>query len=205
MSGFRSVRDHIVLAGGWSVSQYDLRDIERRGILIGVNDSAIYTKCFVAFTMDRLWLENRQKLLRVLNPREVWYRKGTEKNFVPPSNWKAFQHREQEEGISDKAGLLYGANSGACALNLAIQRSRRVFLLGFDMQRGPNDEKHWYPDYPWSYETKAHWYRNWAEDFKLVARMAKAAEVEVYNVSHRTALTAFPIIDFEAFKAMTND
>lgn len=203
------MRDVIVLAGGASVMQYNLRDLEHRGYLIAVNDAAIYTKCHVAFTMDRLWLEGRQRLLKVLNPPEVWYRKGTPRNFEPPSTWNAFVHDEGYPTLMTKQhGRLNGSNSGTCALNRAFQlRPERVFLLGFDMQRGPKNEKHWYPDYPWAAGeksgTRRGTYNEWAQEFADIAMQFSRENIEVFNVNHRSLIEAFRTISFDDFLRMT--
>lgn len=203
------MRDVIVLAGGASVMQYNLRDLEHRGYLIAVNDAAIYTKCHVAFTMDRLWLEGRQLMLKVLNPPEVWYRKGTPKNFEPPNTWNAFAHDAGYPTLMTKQhGRLNGSNSGTCALNRAFQlRPERVFLLGFDMQRGPKGEKHWYPDYPWAADgksgTKRGTYNEWAQEFADIAMQFSRENIEVFNVNHRSLIEAFRTISFDDFLRMT--
>lgn len=201
--------DVIVLGGGASVMAYDLRHIAQRGYLIGVNDAALFTHVDVAFTMDRLWLEGRQQMLHILNPPEVWYRKGTPKNFNPPQRWMAFTHSEDDPTImSSEMGKFNGSNSGTCALNLAYQRSQaRVFLLGFDMQRGPRGEKHWYPDYPWANNeksgTKKGTYSDWTAEFDAIAKQFAAKKLKVYNVNHRSLITAFETITYDKFLRMT--
>lgn len=211
------MRDTIVLAGGSSVAEYRLRDIERRGFLIAVNDSSLYTKCDVAFTMDRKWIEARQLLLKTLSPPSIWYRKGTPKNFLPPLDWKAFVHDAGYPTLMTKQeGKLNGSNSGTCALNLAFQRAvnlrlqsiaSRVFMFGFDMQRGPEGQKHWYPDYPWADEThngtKPGTFMDWANEFEDIYRQFKTEQLEVYNVSHRSLVGAMPKISFGEFLRIT--
>jgi hypothetical protein len=199
--------DVIVLAGGASVMAYDLRHIDKLGYLIGVNDSALYTKCDVAFTMDRLWLEGRQQLLKVLNPPDIWFRYGTPKNFDPPQHWMAFRHSEKDPTImSMEPGFLNGSNSGTCALNLALQRAqKRVFLLGFDMQHGPGGEKHWYPDYPWGSGggSKKGTLREWSEEFASIAKQFEMVGIKVFNVNHRSLITAFETITYDKFRKLT--
>lgn len=198
--------DVIVLAGGHSVASYDLRHIEKLGYLIAVNDAALYTKCDVAFTMDRLWLEGRQLMLKVLNPPDIWYRKGTPKNFDPPQHWMAYQHTDPDPAImSMSPGHLTGSNSGTAALNLAFQRAqKRVFLLGFDMQLGVGGERHWYPDYPWNAGggTKKGVLKEWSQEFKTIAKQFDSAGIKVYNVNHRSLITAFETISYDKFRGL---
>lgn len=201
--------DVIVLAGGASVMEYDLHLLHTRGFLIAVNDAALFTQCDTAFTMDRLWLEGRQQMLKILNPPEIYYRKGTPKNFDPPQHWIPFTHSERDPTImSRELGKFNGSNSGTCALNLAYQRAeKRVFLLGFDMQRGPRQEKHWYPDYPWAADeksgTKKGTYNDWAKEFASIAAQFAEKQVRVYNVNHRSLITAFETITYDKFLRMT--
>jgi len=209
MSGSPLVRNVIVLAGGASVAAYNLRGLEERGRLIAVNDSALYTKCQVAFTMDRLWLEGRQKLLKTLNPPEVWYRWKTPKNFTPPKLWHVYAHTDGARGMTDEVGRLNGSNSGTCALNYVYQRTLardRIFLLGFDMQRGEHGEKHWYPDYPWALEqntgTKPGTYEDWSREFDGIAQQFRALNADVFNVNHRSLITAFQTISYKHFWEM---
>lgn len=199
------MRDIIVLGGGASVLDYNIRNIEQRGFLIAVNDAAIYTKCAVAFTMDRLWLEGRQRLLKTLAPPSIFYRANTPKNFTPPHEWVAFEHDEGYPTLMTKEyGRLNGSNSGTCAINLAFQsRSPRVFLLGFDMQHGPEGELHWYPDYPWGGGTKKGKLREWAEEFDAIARQFRENSIEVFNVNHRSLIKSFKTISFADFERMT--
>jgi hypothetical protein len=201
--------DIIVLAGGASVRAYNLRGLHTHGELIAVNDSALYTQCDVALTMDRVWLEWRRDMLRLLDPPSIWYRKGTDKNISVPKYWHAFEHDgAAATEMTLKAWKLNGSNSGTCAVNLAFQNVRpggRVFLLGFDMQRGEDGAKHWYPDYSWAENrgTAKSTYETWAHEFRAIAKQFRRAEIEIYNVNHRSLITALPVIPFSRFEVMT--
>lgn len=200
--------DVIVLAAGASVKSYNLYGIEERGYLIAVNDAALYTKCHAAFTMDRLWLEGRHEMLKILNPPEIWYRAGTPKNITPPKHWRAFEHHDVRGGaplpMSIDRGRLEGSNSGTCAMNLAFQmKPTRVFMLGFDMQPGPQGEKHWYPDYPWGGGPKSATMLSWAEEFDYIASQFRQARIDVFNVNHRSQISAFPMLRYEQFLETT--
>lgn len=199
------MRDVIVLGGGASVMDYQIRHLEEHGYLISVNDAALYTKPDVAFTMDRVWLESRQLILKTLVPPAIYYRRNTPKNFVPPQQWISYEHDEGYPTLMTKQqGKLNGSNSGTCAINLAFQLlPKRAFLLGFDMQHGPNGELHWYPDYPWVGGTKKGKLREWAEEFADIAKQFKEAGIEVFNVNHRSLIKSFPVISYEDFMRMT--
>ncbi len=220
------LEDVIVLGGGWSVSQYDLRDLEQRGHLIACNDSAIYTKPAVALSMDRLWAEHRFPLLCTQGVPEIYLREGCAKNFPPVStngNVRMFKFSEDyrlkvesaraakephpEIPMTVEKGCLNGSNTGTCALNLAYQKfPPRVFLLGFDMCKGPGYEAYWYPPYPWAPNgaTTPGKYREWAPEFDFIACQFQKIGTQVYNVNHRSAIEAFKKITFTEFCRMTD-
>lgn len=214
--------DIIVLGGGWSVSHYNLRGIEQRGYLIAANESAVLTKCHAAITMDRLWAEHRYQLLCTQGVPEVYLRAGIAKNFTPRQTTQTFKATEQyEEEINLKRknpdhvlfthmaiekGFLNGSNSGTCAINLAYQKvPPRVFLLGFDMCRGPGNEPYWHPPYSWNPDgaTRPRRYGEWAKEFDDIAMQFQKVGIEVFNVNHRSAIEAFRKISFEEFLRMT--
>lgn len=182
------------------MSQYNLRHIEQKGWIIGVNDAALYTRADIAITRDRLWFESRVDLLRTLGIPQTWVHADIVKDSALPV--KRYISAYAVEDITETK--LYDSNSGSAALSLAyILKPRRVFLLGFDMQRGPNDQKHWYPDYPWGYTTKPGKFKTWAEEFADFAKIFARQNIEVFNVNHRSAVKFFPTIDFNQFRAMT--
>jgi hypothetical protein len=90
----------------------------------------------------------------------------------------------------DRSGLRNGRNSGYQAVNLAVHLgARRIVLLGYDMQKGPQGVQHWHPEHP---VRLAPSYDRWRQMFEsLVAPLARLG-VEVINCTRRTALTAFP-------------
>lgn len=83
------------------------------------------------------------------------------------------------------------SNSGSCAISIAIAaKASRVILLGYDAMKGDNGAAHWHQDHPKGMSNCAS-IAKWPHQFKMVARQAAAAGVEVINCSPRTALTCF--------------
>lgn len=211
--------DIIVVAGGWSVGQYPhetLCDRIHRAASIGVNDSALLLPTRYALSMDRLWTEGRWPQVSMkFHPHAVWIRKGVVKNMTLPDGVHQFEHDGDATRMTDQSGKLNGSNSGTCAVNLAYQwcknsvglqggaraSNRRVFLLGFDMQDGPNGEKHWYPNYPWrpNGATKPGTFRQWASEYREIGAMFSEIGVPVINVNHRSAITELPQMTFQQF------
>lgn len=219
------LEDIIVLGGGWSVSQYNLRDIEKRGFLISCNESAILTKPQIALSMDRLWAEHRFPTLCAQGVPDIYLREGTAKNFIPVANnsivhmfkfsedyrlavesQRAAKGEHPDIPMTAEQGRLNGSNSGTMALNLAYQKfAPRVFLLGFDMCKGPGFESYWHSPYPWAPNgaTSPGKYKEWAPEFDFIARQFQKVGTEVFNVNHRSAIEAFKKISFKEFLGKT--
>lgn len=83
-------------------------------------------------------------------------------------------------------------NSGAQALNLAyLWGFDRILLAGYDMQLGPEGEKHHHPDHP-APCVQAMTFFEWIHKFEKIARDLRATKCEVINCSAVSALTCFP-------------
>lgn len=95
------------------------------------------------------------------------------------------------KGIDDRPEYLRtGANSGFVALNLAVHLgASRIVLLGYDMQRGPNDEGHWFGEHPNKSRSD---YDRFLKFFPSVVDPLARLGVEVVNCTRETALTVFP-------------
>lgn len=203
-----------VIGGGYSVGEYadKLDDLMSYGHVIGVNDSAIHAPVHEALTMDRLWFENRWATLRGLHVGKTWVREKCDCN-VPrkgqSDNWVTFKHFNKTEP-SVTSGELHGGNSGTCAINLAFQRmlsGDTLFLLGFDMCRGPNGEPYWYPPYPWAHPegaTKPGHFNMWMKDMEGFALFAAAKQFNVYNVSMRSQIKYWPKLKFDQMMEMVH-
>jgi hypothetical protein len=194
----------VIVGGGWSVTHMPnfrqrLAELRGRYEVIAVNDSAMYSTPDTVVSMDRLWAEHRvPEILRahaVLRqcPPEIWLRAGTYVMDNPPSALRFFTCSiDDEVPLSSEAGVLNGNNSGVCALNLAFQRKYfRVFLLGFDMQRGPNGEPYWYPPYAWAPDgsTKPRKYIEWGKRFARYAEQFSREGIELVNVTDYSAIS----------------
>ena len=210
MSAVPSVRDVILLASGPSVRGYNLRDLERRGMLVAINGAALYTKPDVAFTMDRLVAEYCYPMWQIQGVPVMVVRECIAKNFKIGPRTKVFQHDGPDVFMTDIPGKLNGSNTGTCALNLAFQmRPKRVFLLGYDMQRGSrHTEPYWHPTYPWNSTggSKDGKLAQWAEEFKLIAPQFQdiGTEVFVINDWNSSRITAFPRIRYATFEELTD-
>jgi hypothetical protein len=208
----------IVLASGWSCIKYRLTGLENRGLLIGVNGAALHSKPHIALTMDRLAAEHCYPIwCGQGHIREIWLRDSILKNFNarPPKATPVglpytylFHNSPGDPSYMCPDRLnLNGENSGVCALNYAYQlEPKRVFLLGFDMQRGPEGQPYWHGANPWNADGGSHNARlkRWATHFPDIAQQFAKRRIEVFNVNHRSLIDAFPVIDYKKFKEMTH-
>lgn len=205
-----------VIGGGWSVSLFasQLDDLYSLGHVIGVNDASLETDVHEAITMDRLWFEHRWPLLREKmaygHPMKVWVREKCDCNVprkTEADNWLTFKHfSKTDPSITPRE--LHGGNSGTCAINLAFQQMNsgdNLFLLGFDMCKGPDNEPYWYKPYPWANPagaTKPGHFRDWVRDMEGFARYASVKQLNVYNVSMRSQIKCWPKLRFEQMMEM---
>lgn len=204
--------NNFVIGGGWSLTPYidSLNDLMSFGHVIGVNEASVRVNVHEAITMDRLWFEHRWSALKTLRVQKVWVREKCDCN-VPrkdeSDNWMTFKHFNKNTP-SVTYGELHGGNSGTCGINLALQRmldGDNLFLLGFDMCKGPHEEPYWHPPYSWTSPagaTKPGHFNEWVKDMAGFASYAKVNRLNVYNVSSRSKITYFPKIKYEAMMEM---
>lgn len=196
----------IIIGGGATVAEYRHRNLHCGAHVYGINDAALWTDVHTVVTMDRLWFENRWPYLKAMQHSDIHIREGCDKN-VKGHDARVFKHLRTDY-LQKDPGTLAGSNSGACALNLAYQQSERgdnIFLLGFDMCKGPKGEPYWYPPYPWTQPegaTKPGHFSDWATEMARFHAQFLIDGINVYNVTHRSQLMAFPKIDFRQMLEM---
>ena len=196
-----------IIGGGWSATEVHTNALRKYGSVIGVNDAALWADVDTCLTMDRLWFENRLPYLKARRVPSIWVREKCDCNIKDPKRWTTFKHL-REPGLSHTKGTLYGSNSGTCAINLAYQwmhEGSNLFLIGFDMCKGPNGEPYWYPPYPWAQpegSTKPGHFRDWLREFDMINSVFVARGMNVYNVSSRSAIGVFPKLSFDSMMGM---
>lgn len=99
---------------------------------------------------------------------------------------------KRARGVLDVPGrLVWGGNSGYCAVGLAHQfGASRIVLLGFDMQ-DTEGLGHWHGQHPDSIR-KGFNFPMWKERFAEMAMDFKVLGVQVVNCTRSTALHCFP-------------
>lgn len=186
----------VVLASGWSLTEDQVRHVENREVkTIAVNSThEMMTIPDVVYAGDYLfWKVNHRKVgLGMAHEPSLWTQDSTAAQRY---------HLNRVKGVN-KQGLgrtliHTNGNSGAQAINLAyLFGACRILLLGFDMQPGPNGERHWHPDHN-APMVQAQTFGEWIHKMEFLARDLKAAGCEVINCTTRTVLTCFPISTIE--------
>jgi hypothetical protein len=151
----------------------------------------------VFFGDSGFYLQNRKELAtfpglkvscnpRVNNP--VYAEEGVK--FVQRDNRKA-------RGISTRPGFVsWNGNSGAAAISLAVQLGvKRIILLGFDMDIGPNDNQHWHSLYTSANRKnktprKLPFNRH-MQGFRFIKKDAKDLGITIINASPNSVITEF--------------
>lgn len=203
-----SLKSAVIVAGGWSVRPEHIAAVNalREPDIICVNDAVFYFEradCVV--TMDRKWLMNRYE--EVHARRTFIYHRGGAGAVPAHVAHCAFANNNLPGAMAsaEHPMRLDGNNSGACALNLAfLRRYHRVFLLGFDMQKGPEKQNHFYDNYAWNLgATKPAALKGWSGSFGEAAKQFQRRGMLVYNVNDRSLIRDFPTVSFEEFRSMT--
>lgn len=181
-----------ILAGGWSASSFDLRKLP--GKVIAVNDSAYYAPRWdICVSMDRMWGMHRQDWICRQSAKRFFLRR----NALERYGWKdhphvtLFENDHESIVLSDDKNRFNGTHSGFCALNLAYKmRPADLYLVGFDMARGPRDEAHWFPQYSWvsKHATGVGRLAEWSKQFEIAARQLKEARIRVHLCGANSAI-----------------
>jgi hypothetical protein len=203
------MRTVIVICGGWSVTQYDVKDLRSRGHVIGVNESSVLVECHTGVTMDRLWAENRFRQFFTTRAGDLWVREGAAKNLPQHPRLRKYKCDHESALLSPDEGRLNGMNSGMVALNLAYQlRPHQVFVFGLDSQKGPNGEPYWHPPYDWPQakatgNTTTGKYKAWAPNYGIVAEQFEEQRIELCMVSNYSKAAGIRAVSYGYFLELT--
>jgi len=189
-------QDVFIIGGGNSLRSFDWKLLEDEWT-IGCNSAFILGEkvCKICIFGDVRWFE--------IYKHDLKQYKGTVFTNAPalvrtklPWLWTMSR---QAKGLHHHA-LGWNKNTGATAINLALLLgAKRIYLLGYDMhlslQGGPN----WHDRL--IHKPAAENYPKFVDNYKYVVRDLKQkwSDVEVWNVTDNSALTAFQKIGVEQF------
>ena len=191
--------DAYVVGGGPSLRGRDVARLYERGVVVGVNRAAEFTRCDATVTVDLKFLRNRREELARWARRHEVYAGVPEDYGEAPIPRVTYVLRVTGAGMSrDPDRVVNGLNSGYVALNVAaLKRPARVFLLGFDMTPCYARDMHFHDGYDWDNGASIKYYGRWADKFVAAAKDLEEMGVEVYNANPRSAVVAFPFVTYE--------
>lgn len=188
-------RTAVILASGPSLREF----IDGGSVLRGpVRTIAVNSTVFdapaadVCFAADFLWWKINATAVRKLSRAQGWTTDRTAAgrfglNFI----------RGAETGGLHETRVNVNGNSGSAAINLAtLFGAKRILLLGFDMKRGPDGERHHHPEHPKPLGQQS-CFDDWLYKFDALARGCERKGVSVVNCTPGSALTAFPMMSLD--------
>ena len=207
-----ATKDVIIIAGGPSIKDIPASTLKDFGYVIGVNESSVMFPCHEALSMDRLWMESRYEQLQWMEI-STFFRRCAWKIGIDWPNLTLFDGDIKANGLSDDRGVLFGRNSGQCAINRAYHLNpERIFLFGFDMKS--DNKEHYFYDQSGLIEKKKSLtnkkikqptdarYMEWMPAFKSIARELSESGIKTYNVCPDSAVKEFDKISWNEFRAM---
>jgi hypothetical protein len=100
----------------------------------------------------------------------------------------------KKQGITfePKGVLSWNFNSGAAAINLAIQfGAKRIILLGFDMQLDQNNNQHWHKVYTSPLSVIKESMKKHLQGFPVIAKDIEGTGIEIINCSPNSSIQCF--------------
>lgn len=117
-----------------------------------------------------------------------------------------FLERTHKQDLAKEPDMIaVGCSSGYAAINLAVhKRAKLIYLIGYDYKL--DQGKHVHPEeyrLPRN-QSAIHW-QAWADRFNVLGKELKALDIQVFNASPNSAISAFPKITLEALVEDLND
>jgi len=191
--------DVFIIGGGFSLKDFDW-DCLLPELTIGCNTAFKLgpSICKICIFGDPSWFKEFRSELKDFNAPIFTNHKQYEKSDI---SWLWYVKRKAS-GLHH-AALGWNGNTGAAAINLAlILGAKRVYLLGFDMQRKAN-RSNWHNHIIRPAATKPHIYKTFIRSFKHVVRdwHLKFPDREIWNITSDSGLgpNMFPWLDPQDF------
>ena len=173
-----------IVGGGPSLSGFPLHRLAGSTVFC-VNDSVLSIPwAYAVVSADAIWVRNRSNILSRL--RCLKYLIASE----PGSEQGIWLEKVRAPALSGVQSAIHvGGTSGYAALNVAfLAGAKTIHLLGFDYH---SPGSHWYGHYPWKSAADEGLWKLWAQAFTTTTQQLATANVNVYNYSQESAITAF--------------
>jgi hypothetical protein len=187
-----------IVGGGPSLKGFDFERLRGERV-IAINKAFLDVPfADVMFAMDRPLLdlitagklgENYQQAFEDFSGMKLWLDLS---GYTYPTGIYSV-HAAGEIGWTNSLndGLYHGQNSGYGALNLAIVLGADpIYLLGYDMAKGPGGEKHYHDGYPSGTNPEA--LNIFLKAFEAGAKMLPGGGPRIVNLNPNSALRCFP-------------
>jgi hypothetical protein len=176
----------VCIAGGPSLTEADVAFCQGKARVIAINDAyRLAPWADVLYACDASWWHWHKGVPSFTGPKYALQ--------AAAAHWPGVTvlRNTGEQGLEvDPSGLRTGRNSGYQAINLAVHLgATRILLLGYDMQLGPQGERHWFGDHPHRRDSP---YDAFLERFASIVEPLGQLGVSVINCTRRTALMVFP-------------
>jgi len=183
----------VIIAGGPSITEKDVRYIESRDVdILGINDAyRICNRLDYLYACDRRWWMHHWSRVKPVLCRKFALE---EQGFPGVEQMK-------NGGISGLSfewpKLRTGKNSGYQAINLAILLGyKRIVLLGYDMQH-TFGKVHWFGNHPKPLNNAPQGkFKEWIGLFEKMVESIPA-DTQIINCTRQTALECFPKVKLE--------
>jgi hypothetical protein len=187
-------RTVFILGGGPSLKSVDVDRLRGQRVIAVNNAYKLGAWIDVVFFGDLRWMQWHEDGLRQFPGLKVSAHEGHLSALGRALGVRVVRKKNSPEGIfKDPALLAWNANSGACAINLAVHfGAKRIILLGFDMHK-VDGQNNWHSEHK---NAPTHDpYMKFLARFPAIAESLKRLGIECINATPGSALTAFPIVD----------
>ena len=194
--------DVFILGGGPSVKTFPISFLKTKKV-IGCNHAYLFGPEVVDILLfcDQVFYNHhrqRPEFQKFPNPKV-----SNSESILNPDEDILIVPRKQQGWHRDALG--FNANTGSAAINLAlILGAARIFLVGFDMQLGPQREQNWHEEVH-SRVNRFHYERYLSLMRSSVSDIAENwPEAQVINLNPDSKLDIFPKGRFEEYFKVPN-
>lgn len=175
-----------IIASGPSLTAEDVSTLKGQRVLC-INDNYLMAPwADVLYACDGHWWDWHAERVKDFRGRKI----TQDKEAADRYGLEYIQSVDAPGLSSDPTCIHMGSNSGIQAINLAAHWTKRIVLLGFDMQ-ATGGKTHWHGKHPGEAGDYSPWHK-WLWRYDLVARDAERMGIEIINATRETALTCFP-------------
>jgi len=195
----------IIVGGGPSLRNYDIKDLRSRGRVVLLNDAAMFCKGDVLFSMDANWIKRSTDMINSFEGEEVWLvvsdHQQQQAYVRPVRHLKKMSSKVTT--LSRTTDQIYCAgNAGFAVLNLALLKGARlIYLLGYDMGKGVHEQWH-KSEEALSLPKRVRnpqYYARWAQRIEEISQVLREKGIRVINCNPASSLKCFEFSSYETF------